>query len=324
MMKELLLVNYNIHVTEQVRINEREGFRDRDYIYFIISATNKEMIHLEQAALAYYLSEIGYNHTAIPIPTMGNSWFVEKDNNHYFVLRVADVQRDTEASHGKKLAEFHNKTSQYSYEPKEISSYGQWKNLWINKLTAFERKIEQEADSNQTKYYRLLVDVFPYLIGLSENAIQYLQESETDKRFHEGDQGVFAFRRYRHHLLEPVIWTDDLAYDHSSRDLAEFIRFKFLEEELDMREISSFLKDYQEIRPLSVFSWRLLYARLVYPIHFFDFIETGFNNNDERKHLELKQFLRKQEIYEERLGNLFESVNVDYKRYDFPVIKWFA
>jgi spore coat protein YutH len=166
--------------------------------------------------------------------------------------------------------------------------------------------------------------VFPYLIGLSENAIQYLQESETDKRFHEGDQGVFAFRRYRHHLLEPVIWTDDLAYDHSSRDLAEFIRYKFLEEELDMREISSFLKDYQEIRPLSVFSWRLLYARLVYPIHFFDFIETGFNNNDERKHLELKQFLRKQEIYEERLGNLFESVNVDYKRYDLPVIKWFA
>ncbi len=103
-MKEILLVNYNVHATEQVIINGREGFRDHDYFYFIISARNKEMIHLEQAALAYYLSEIGYNHTAVPIPTMGKSWFVEKDHHPYLVLRVQAVQDKIVKSPGTLLA----------------------------------------------------------------------------------------------------------------------------------------------------------------------------------------------------------------------------
>ncbi|WP_042142976.1 hypothetical protein [Paucisalibacillus sp. EB02] len=322
-MKELLLVNYNIHATERVRINGREGFRDNDYYYFIISSSNKEMIHLEQAALAYYLAEIGYNHTAIPIPTMGNKWFVEKDKNHYMVFRVSAIQNDNQQSHGKRLAEFHNRSATYSYEPKEISSYGLWKDLWIKKLTAFEQKIKYESTSHKNKYYRLLVDIFPYIIGLSENAIQYLQESETDKRFHQSDQGVFAFLRYENHLFNPVIWTDNLVYDHPTRDLAEYIRYQFLNEDFNRKELSSFINEYQEVRPLSIFSWRLLYARLVYPIHLFDLIEDSFSGqNADWYHAELKRIVKKQGVFEKRLENFFDWMNVDYRGYDLPTLKW--
>ncbi|MFS0674368.1 hypothetical protein [Ornithinibacillus sp. 179-J 7C1 HS] len=322
-MKEILLVNYNVHVKEQVMINGREGFRDQDYIYFIISANNKEMIHLEQAALAYYLSELGYKHTAVPIPTMGNSWFVEKDNNHYFVLRVSNIQEQIAKSHGRLLAEFHNQTATYSYEPQEISSYGQWKDLWIKKLIAYEQKIKHDSLSIQNNYYRLLVDIFPYIIGLSENAIQYMQESETDKRFHQSDQGVFAFRRYKEHLASPVIWTDELVYDHPTRDLAEYIRYKLLEDDVDKKDIISFINDYQEQRALSVFSWRLLYARLLYPIHFYDLFEESFKGKEyERYYADLKKMIKKQEAYEKRLASFFEVVNVDYKRYELPVLNW--
>lgn len=323
MMKELLLANYNIHATEQVRINGREGFRDNDHYYFIISSSNKEMIHLEQAALAYYLAEIGYNHAAIPIPTMGNKWFVEKDQNHYIVFRVSTIQNDHQESHGKILADFHNRSATYTYEPKEISSYGLWRELWIKKLTSFEQRINHESTSKQNKYYRLLVDIFPYIIGLSENAIQYLQESETDKRFHQSDQGVFGFRRYYDHLLNPIIWTDDLVYDHPTRDLAEYIRYQFLKDNINPRELSLFLKEYQEVRPLSIFSWRLLYARLTYPIHFFDLIEDSFNEqNDDRHHKELKQLVIKQRVFEKRLGQLFDWMNVDVREYDLPLLQW--
>ncbi|WP_026907003.1 hypothetical protein [Paucisalibacillus globulus] len=322
-MKELLLVNYNIHATERVSINGREGFRDNDYYYFIISSSNKEMIHLEQAALAYYLAEIGYKHTAIPVPTRENNWFAEKDKNHYMVFRVSTVQTDRQQSHGKSLATFHNKSATYSYEPKEISSYGSWKELWIKKLTAFEQKVEQEASSYQNKYYRLLVDVFPYIIGLSENAIQYLQESETDKRFHQGDQGVFAFQRYKQNLLSPVIWTNELVYDHPTRDLAEYIRYQFLTNDFNLESLKLFLSDYQETRPLSIFGWRLLYARLIYPIHLFDFIEEGFSNqNIDGLHMELKQLIKQQRHYEKRLGQLFDLLDVDFREYDLPILKW--
>lgn len=322
-MKEILLVNYNVHATEQVIINGREGFRDHDYFYFIISARNKEMIHLEQAALAYYLSEIGYNHTAVPIPTMGKNWFVEKDHHPYLVLRVPAVQEEIVKSPGTLLAEFHNQTATYSYEPQEISSYGQWKELWIKKLIAYEQKIKQDADSMHNKYYRLLVDVFPYIIGISENAIQYLQESESDKRFHQGDQGVFAFRRYKNHLAQPVIWTDELVYDHPTRDLAEYIRYQLMENDFNEEEILTFITDYQENRALSIFSWRLLYARLVYPIHLFDFVEESLKGEDyERYYKELKTLIKKQTQYEKRLATLFEYLNFDYRKYEIPIIKW--
>ncbi|WP_010095025.1 hypothetical protein [Ornithinibacillus scapharcae] len=324
-MKELLLVNYNIHAIEQLSVNERTGYRDKNYYYFIISSVDKEMIHLEQAALAYYLTENGYYHTAIPIPTIHNKWFVEKDNQYYMVLRVSDLRNDQKSSHGEALAEFHHVSATYSFEPKEISSYGLWKELWIQKLTAFEQKIKQEASANMNRYYRLLVDSFPYIIGISENAIQYLQESETEKRYDQSDQGVFSFRRYRGNMLNPIIWMDDLVYDHPTRDIAEFIRYRLLDDTVSQEEIVTFLHDYQRERPLSIFSWRLLYARLTFPIHLFDFMEEKFHGNSfEQYYEELKNMLQKQTEYEYRLGNLFHDLNVDVEELAIPTIEWFV
>lgn len=325
MMKELLLVHYNIHVLEQLRVNERIGYRDNDYYYFIISSVDKEMIHLEQAALAYYLTENGYNHTAIPIPTIHNKWFAEKDNQYYMVLRVSEIRSEPSSSHGKSLATYHNLSATYQYEPKEVSSYGLWKELWIKKLTAFEHKIEQESATNSNRYYRLLIDCFPYIIGLSENAIQYLQESETEKRYHESDQGVFAFRRYNGNILNPIIWMDELVYDHPTRDVAEFIRYRLLEDTINYTHLAAFLEDYQRERPLSIFSWKLLYARLTFPIHLFDLIEEGFHSQSfDLCHDRLRFMLHKQKIYETRLGRLFRELNINVDEFEIPTIKWFA
>ncbi|MEN2768355.1 hypothetical protein [Ornithinibacillus xuwenensis] len=325
-MKELLLTNYSIHVNEHVRVCGREGFRDHDYLYFIISSANKETIHLEQAALSYYLAENGFKHTALPIPTVDNSWFVDHGNNRYIVLRVEELQDSSRESHGTLLANFHETTAAYTYEPKEISSYGLWKDLWIKKLTAFENKLNHESTANSSNYYRRLVDVFPYIIGISENAIQYMQESETDKRYHYGDQGVFCFRRYKNHVNESVIWTDDLVYDHPTRDLAEYIRWKLLEEdEYAMKEVVSFMTDYQAVRPLSIFSWRLLYARLIYPIHIFDLMEDCFKGgSDDHNTAELNRLIKKQVVYEKRLANLYDLMHVPYKSYDVPVLEWLS
>jgi spore coat protein YutH len=326
MMKELLYVNYNIYATDHVSINGRVGFRDHDYNYFIISASNKEMVLLEQAALAYYLAENGYNHTAIPIPTTSNNWFSEKDGQYYLVLRVSDLHHAPPETHGKKLAQFHHLTASYQYEPQEISSYGMWKDLWIRKLTAFEHKLSEEKKDNENRnaYYRLLVDVFPYIIGISENAIQYMQESETERRYHQRDTGVFAFRRYRDHLLTPVIWTDDLVYDHPTRDIAEYIRYKLLDENQSaLDEVAVFMKEYQAIQPLSIFGWRLLYARLLFPIHLFDLMENGFQEKNDEKHaIELEGMLQRQIMYEKRLNKLFQVLQVNFREYDIPVLHW--
>src|SRR5699024_2140553 len=92
----------------------------------------------------------------------------------------------------------------------------------------FESYIHQEAKKHPHAYYQYVMDILPYIIGISENAIQYIAESEIDTRFHDADQGTITFQRYQGNLNAPIIWASDLVYDHPTRDLAEYIRFKYL------------------------------------------------------------------------------------------------
>src|SRR5699024_899926 len=241
----------------------------------------------------------------------------------YMVLKVTQKNHRERISHGYQLAEFHRLGSIYKYEPQKISSYGEWKQLWIDKLTMFESYIYQEAKKQPHTYYQFVMDILPYVIGISENAIQYIAESEVDTRFHDADQGTITFQRYEGNLLEPIIWTNDLAYDHPTRDLAEYIRFKFLlNEDENNEEIITIMEDYQKGRSLSIFSWRQLYARLIFPIHLFDCLEKGLSGRINESLSELKELMVKQPLYEDKLKELFEIFQVDYKRLEIPRLEW--
>ncbi|MFD1039467.1 hypothetical protein ACFQ3N_13845 [Virgibacillus byunsanensis] len=320
----LLSTYYAIPDGERMILDEMEGIKTDEYLYFTISANNKEIIHMEQAALAYYLAENNYKQVAIPIPNVHGEWFTKYQDKKYLVLQVQSIQDRPHISHGKLLANFHHTGANYSYEPNEISSYGQWKELWIDKITIFENQIGQEAKNNSNRYCELLMDILPYLIGISENAIQYVQESEHETRYHETDQSTITFQRYQSNCLKPVIWTGDLMYDHPTRDLAEYIRVKLLYgDQRSMDEVSLFLKEYQTIRSLSVFSWRLLYARLVFPIHLFDVIGKGFLSvNHDQSYERLTDVIKNQVVYEDRLDKFFQYAGVDNESLHIPVLHW--
>ncbi|GAB3047672.1 protein kinase family protein [Virgibacillus ainsalahensis] len=322
-LRDLLATYYAIQTEDKLTIDGREGYLMDEYVYFTISSDNKEIIHMEQAALAYYLAENQYTHIAVPIPNIHGEWYTAYQSKKYLVVQVQLLQLDdSHISSGALLAEFHQTGTAYAYEPQAISSYGSWRQLWIEKLTAFENKIEEEAKEHPSSYYRLLMDVLPYIIGISENAIQYVQESERDNRFHESDQGTVAFRRYANNLVRPVVWMEDLVYDHPARDLAEHIRW-LIQSDVSQEEAVAFLEDYRFIRQLSVFSWRLLYARLVFPVHLFDFIERAFSRKDfEQMHMELIDLLDKQADYEEKLRVFFQVLDVGRESQQIPVLHW--
>lgn len=322
-MKDLLTTYYAIQNADKIKLDGREGLQHNEYIYFTIPADNKEIIQMEQAALIYYLLEHNYPHAAVPVRTIDGNWHASMEGHDYMVLRVGHMQEQPSSEHGKLLAAFHQMGANYTYEPQEISSYGQWKQLWINKLTFFEKKVEKDSEDLPSGYYRLLMDVLPYIVGLSENAIQYVQESEQDYRYHEADQGSIAFRRYSYQLKGPVLWMDDLVYDHPARDLAEYVRQNLLQQEATTDELALFFKEYQSIRPLSIFSWRLLYARLLFPVHFFDLLERAFVEKNANQHYtELVKLLEKQSDYEKQLAGFFDIMGVDHEASHIPVLHW--
>ncbi|MDY0408784.1 protein kinase family protein [Paracerasibacillus soli] len=306
-MRQFLKDFYHIDIQNEVTVYGRNGFMDQQYLYFTIPTNDREVIHMEQAALAYYLYENGYENIGIPIQNRFNEWFSQFEGKQYLVIKGKPLKNRTVPSHGQQLAQFHEIASSFQYEPQEISSYGQWKTLWTDKLTAIEYRLQEKAKQQHNHYYQYLMDILPYVIGVSENAIQYMQESESEFRFNKNDQGVISFRRYENQLTDAFMLSADFVYDHAVRDLAEYIRMNYLLEEADnFPIIQTFLREYEQVRPLSIFSWRLLYARLVFPIHFIDSFEAGFYTEDyDKLYHRLTAICKAQSIYEQRLGTFF-------------------
>lgn len=326
MMQDLLRTYYAIDVQETSKIDDTTAYISDEYVYLTTTASNKEVIHMEQASLAYHLVEKGYDQVAYPIQNNQTQWMTEAYGNRYIVMRVKNLKTELDSSHGKTLAVFHYVNRSYAFQPQYISSYGQWKALWTQKLIYFEEKILKHAKAEPNQYYQLLMDSLPYLVGISENAIQYMQESEREQRYDDGDSGTVTFQRYQVDHLESVILPDYLVYDHRSRDLAEYLRTQFLDDEqsdLAIENLKHFLSDYEQVYPLSPLSWRLLYARLIFPVHLFDFVEKTFNTKvDKNKYLELDLLLKKQERYSQRVNQLFKEVNERLGYLEIPLIPW--
>ncbi|WP_080875112.1 hypothetical protein [Oceanobacillus timonensis] len=318
-MSEMLRSQYAIQVEGKQFIEEREAYQKEHYHYFTIPAGNKEMILMEQATLAYFLRENGIYHVAYPIRNINGEWFTNHGNELWMVLVLEeDVQMFRNESPGKMLGDIHRIGSGFQYEPKTISSYGLWKKLWEEKITFFENELTRQAkEETSSKYLSEVMDVLPYIVGVSENAIQYLRESEKEQRILQTDQSTISFSRWSS-SEKKIIWTDELVYDHPTRDIAEYIRYAYLQNKSDA-EINQFLNDYQDYQPLSVFAWRLIFARLSFPIHLYDFLEGAFQYPDFRA---LQQLLNHQETYERRLARFYETVGVDVSDWRIPMISW--
>ncbi|MDL4841933.1 protein kinase family protein [Aquibacillus rhizosphaerae] len=310
---------------EKITINGFEGYKQGDNIYFIMPKPNNEVIHVEQKIISDYFATNGFSNIARPIANQDGQLVTQVEEEDYIVCvgRVGNIA--IRESHAKALAEFHQTGANYPYTPNYISSYGQWKTLWQNKVDTFESIYHQQIQERPvTRFQRLFIDTFPYVIGLSENAIQYLQETETDQRFNESDQGSITFQRYMNQMKSEIIWSHELTYDHPIRDVCEYIRPFFLEDDYQSKsQIKTFLAEYEQFRSFSVFGWRLLYARLLFPVHLFDLIEEGLSmNDDEQMYKKFKLTLEKQDNYETKLKSLFKEMKINTKTWNIPVLDW--
>lgn len=312
----------NVQTIDQRIIDGKLGLADDKYIYFIMTIDDKEVIHMEQATLARFLVEQGFHQVTYPIANKFGQWITEHEDQRYMVYKYAPSPDDVTTSHEQLLARFHQINQQYPFEPNHISSYGQWKPLWIEKLTSFERSILAHG-KRHLSYDRVALDMLPYIIGISENAIQYLDESIRYAKFDNVDQGTITFQRYHHQLLKPIIWADELMYDHPMRDLAELMRSKLWHDDHAVKECQQLLNEYMMVRPLSPLSWRLLYARLVFPIHFFDVFGDTFQHADTEESVDqLMMLVKRQPIYEQRLTELFKRFEFRDDDLVLPMIEW--
>lgn len=322
---ELLLANkYDIIAEEQISIAGNIAYKKDEWLYLTTLARNKEAILMEQAVLAYYLAEKNHVEVAYPIQNNEGHWISSWQGEQRIVYKKKDQINQLVKKEGEGLASFHQSNRDYQYEPEQISSFGRWKSLWIQKLTTFENYLSEVGANDASNYYRLMMDVLPYLIGISENAIQYMEETEGESRYSEGDQGTITFHRYEAQIKDQLILPDMLMYDHAARDIAEYIRPLLLShKEEKVNEAIQFINDYTSVEALSLFGFRLVYARLLFPLHIFDLIGDLMDCEDKtEQYMRFSEMIQKQNDYERNLKTLFEGVGQDNNFFDLPMVQW--
>ena len=161
-----------------------------------------------------------------------------------------------------RLSEISYLSSTMISYPKELMR-SNWANLWISKIDYLEYHHEQNYQK-----YPLLSNSFNYFVGLSENAISYLNQTLKKLAPERSDIGVIS---------HDVISVDDTVYslydaqniiiDHKARDLAEYIKVSFFK---DNYSIFDELDEYFKYHYFSFYGMQLVIARVLWPSFYFE------------------------------------------------------
>lgn len=321
MVEKLLKQYYDLYEYDHIRKRDDYFIVNEQYVYSIMTLNNNEMFYDEQNSLAKFCIEQGYEQFLQIIPNSFGERITNYENEQVIVCKASLSFPQGQISAGEKLAQFHQINYSYPYEPKGESSYGKWKELWVEKLSFFEEEILRENAKFKDPFLIRARNILPYIIGLSENAIQYLHENQWTNEYTDFDRGTICFQRYRKQLDQAFISFGELIYDHPVRDLSEMIRQKLHYSRKGPEESFLFLREYMEISSLSLFSFKLLYARLIYPVHFFDlFYRQLISREDLTK--ELIDLKKNQVNYEKGLKKFFELIERNYEPLPMHMLQW--
>ena len=141
-----------------------------------------------------------------------------------------------------------------------------WDELWEKKIDYLEYQYSHIKGKNLE-----LNQYFDFFCGLTENAISLYKSFFSQY----GNVSLFL----QHKRYNSFFYNDpfNLVIDYRVRDVAETIKYKFFEDELDNKNIDSYIKHYK----FSKSELYLLYVRLLYPSIYFDVYEKIINSEDE-------------------------------------------
>jgi spore coat protein YutH len=330
-MNDWIKEQFLLELKQQWQDGHRFFYRNGNYLYTIEEVTNIIDEELEEYRIfSSFLKERGDSYMPEWVLSKNQTYAVKKEDREYIILQNK-FKRPRNDQMGKKLARFHLRGLRKWEDIKVRFRGGMWTEIWSERLNEHERAVEQilqRHPDNQVE--ELYVKSFPYYSGLAENAIQYIVDSNLDATKSDLDQWTICHERFTYDTWGSQNWIHhpfDLIVDHRSRDLAEYIRSIYWGKEKEFpREISKFLQDYHSVNPLSAYSLRLLFGRLLFPLHFFECIERYYETESMDIKLQVEDSLldytNRSRQYEQFL-TLFNGNNAFSDQFEqIPKIEW--
>lgn len=332
MLQLMLNRQYGVQVEEFMTIDSFEALQGSGWIYLIARPRRleeEELSELEQ--IAVHMRNAGDAHVPIFIPSKEGKLITSWENEEYCVMAIQKLDKRKSGNLGRKLAKFHQRGKMVPFQIERSSRIGHWKDLWEKRLEQMEKVWNSLLfQTPEDEFEKMFIDSFPYYMGLTENAIQYLVDTEIDDEPMEVDSGTVCHERFSekswgvHSFIKnPFDWV----FDHRSRDLAEWSRGRYFQNsQTYKRELEYFFQEYLKVTPLSAFSWKLLYSRLLFPLHYFECIENYYlaRSEQEKKVMEdqLNKMLSRSTEYERFLGSFYQMAGAPVKKLYLQKPEW--
>ncbi len=326
-----IYTHYGLSVENEVKAGSVHLFKSgmQSFLYYAATGDEREMD--EQYYMAHHLNEQGEPGVWLPIMNREQSILTAgPDQKPYIVCMLGSVLPDIYEP-GKALAIFHYRGRTIQTRMDQSSRMGKWKQMWETRIDQLEKVWRDKLLSKpQNDFEKLFIDSYPYYAGLTENAIQYLVDTELDDDPELMDGGTICHTRYT-----PETWgkntvgkvPKDWVFDHGARDIAEYVRMCFLDQPNTYHQgVIRFLRQYQSIAPFSTFTAKMTYARLLLPIHYFETIETYYfiRSEGEKAKLEerLGQYTKQSSLYERMLHEWYEMAGIPKGNSRMSVPEW--
>lgn len=332
MLQKLLKKHYGIEAIESMPIGHYHSCKKDNQRYILIPVNHvneEELTELDQ--IANHLQKNGDRSVSSFLHTKENSRILALESEKYCVLTCHQTPLRTSDRMGRKLAKFHFRGRSISFPVQKISRIGQWKNLWEKRIDQMEKVWNSMLYQHpENEFDRMFLESFPYYMAIGENAIQYLVDTELDDDPKAIDNGTVCHDRFTIHTWGEEFWLRnpfDWVFDHCSRDLAEWTRERYFHNyRTHQPDIQNFYRDYQSIEPLSSFAWRLLYARILFPLHYMECIEDYYSTTSEQQQRllteRLESYLQHSSDHRKFLHDFYQLTEVPVRKFQIPVIDW--
>lgn len=267
-MRNVINYYYNFNIEQ---IHYADGiyhftYLGKNYIFMISTRPLEELPALYELN-QWLLSQNSYYHQIIL--NKDNQVGTIIDGRSFVLLKISNVTYDRISVYDIK-----KESILPSLSNNKILKRSDWAILWESKVDYLEYQLEHF----KAKYGELIKDAY-YFIGMAENAISYIKmaflEASKDQM---ATKIVVARKRVNsrdglNEFYNPM----NLIYDYYVRDIAEYLKSTFVNDEYDLEIISEYLENIE----LTSLERKLLFGRLLFPSFFFDFYERIINEEDE-------------------------------------------
>jgi len=262
-----------------------------DYYFVFFNRTEKDLKDIVECSKELKIKNINCHDIIL---NNKNEMLTKVDDKNYILLRTKN--KDLEYS----IVEIIEQNKKTKLNNSKSSLYrNDWASLWSLKIDYIENQL------NEIKVDRVVRKTIDYYIGLTENAIYYVNMINERYPISMEDNIVLSHKRIYYpncglNYCNPLTFIFDLEV----RDVAEYIKSCFFADDDAFLELQTFLKSVK----LTQYSYNMLFARLIFPSYYFDCYEKIVNQKSESE--KLIKIISKVDSYEEFLKKAYKEISL--------------